>query len=73
MSRRLPTQFVEQRFRLFEIGGVEPFGEPAVDLPEKLAGFGGATLVAPQARKARGGAQFPGLASCSRAMPRALR
>ena len=37
------SQFVEQRFCLFEVGGVEAFGEPAVDRREKVAGFGAAT------------------------------
>src|ERR1700737_465975 len=54
-------EFVEQRFCLFEIGGVEAFGEPAVDRREQVAGFGAAALVAAEPGEARGGAQFPEL------------
>ena len=34
-NRRL-SQFVEQRLGLFEIGGVEAFGEPGVDRGEQF-------------------------------------
>src|SRR6516165_9901987 len=51
-------QFVEQRLCFFQIGGVESFGEPAVDRGEEVAGFGTPALFAPQPREARGGAQF---------------
>src|SRR5215470_10116352 len=54
-------QLAEQRLCLFEIGGGESFGEPAVDRSEQVAGRGAATLVAPQPSKARGGAQLPQL------------
>ena len=54
-------QFVEQRLRLFQIGGVEALGEPAVDRREEVAGFGVAALVAAEPGEARGGAQFPEL------------
>jgi hypothetical protein len=40
-------QFVEQRRRFFQIGGVEPLGEPAVDRREKIAGFGAPALLPP--------------------------
>ena len=30
-------QFVEERLRLFQIGGVEPLGEPAIDRRQQLA------------------------------------
>jgi hypothetical protein len=33
------TEFFEQGFRLFQIGGVETFGEPVVDSGEYRAGF----------------------------------
>src|SRR5271167_3634277 len=56
-------EIVEQRFRLFEIGRVEAFGEPAVDRCEKGPGFGVSTLVAAEPGEARGGAQFPELRS----------
>jgi len=52
-------QIVEQRLCLFEIGGGEALGEPAVDRREQVAGGGAATLVMPQLGKARGGAQLP--------------
>ena len=35
-------QLVEQRFRLFQVGGVEALGEPGVDRGEQVAGFGAA-------------------------------
>ena len=54
-------QFFEQRLRLFQIGGVEPLGEPAEDRREQLAGFGVAALVAAEPGKAHGGPQFPEL------------
>jgi hypothetical protein len=41
-------QLVEQRFCLFEIGGGEALGEPAVDRGKQVAGCGAAALVAPQ-------------------------
>jgi len=46
MSVRLRTQFVEQRLCVFEVGGIEAFGEPAVDRREQVVRFGAATLVA---------------------------
>ena len=52
-------QLVEQPLRFFQIGGVEPLGEPAVDRREEVGGFGTAALVAAQPGKAHGGAQFP--------------
>src|SRR5437016_2928942 len=54
-------ELVEQCLRLFQIGGVEPLGEPGVDWREKVARFGVATLVAAEPGEARGGAQFPEL------------
>src|SRR5262249_4247170 len=52
---------VEQRLCLFQVGGVEAFGEPAVDRREKIAGFGAAALVAAEPGEAWGAAQFPEL------------
>jgi hypothetical protein len=49
-------QLVEQRLRLFQVGCVEAFGEPAVDRREKIAAFGVAALVAAKPGEARGGA-----------------
>jgi hypothetical protein len=54
-------QLVEQRLRLFEVGGVEAFGEPAVDGCQKVAGLGETALLAAESGEARGGAQFPEL------------
>src|SRR5215472_6948198 len=54
-------QFIQQRLSLFQIRRVEPFGEPGVDRPEQVAGFGGAALIALEPRKAYGSAQFPEL------------
>lgn len=54
-------EFVKQLRRLFEIGDVETFGEPAKDGREEVASFGMAALVAAQAGKAHCGAQFPEL------------
>jgi hypothetical protein len=33
-------EFAEQRFRFLQVGRTEPFGKPAVDRGEKVAGFG---------------------------------
>ena len=54
-------QLVEQRLCLFQIGGVEALGEPAVDRSEQIARFGSPALFAPQPGEARRGAQFIGL------------
>src|SRR6516164_2040721 len=51
-------QFVEQHPRFFQVGGVEAFGERAVDGGEQLVRFGVSALVAPEPGEARGGAQF---------------
>ena len=56
-SKRL-RQLVEQRLGVFQIGGVEAFGEPAVDRREQLACLATPALLAPQPGEARGGAQF---------------
>ena len=45
-------QLVEQRLGLFQIGRVEPFGEPAVDGRQKIASLTELALVAPEARQA---------------------
>src|SRR5215471_14945696 len=52
-------QLAEQLPRIFEVGGGEALGEPAVDRSKQIAGCGATTLVSPQPGKARGGAQFP--------------
>ena len=55
------AQLAEQFLRLFQIGGIEALGIPAVDRREKIAGFSAAALVAAEPGEARGGAQFPQL------------
>src|SRR5438270_112104 len=52
-------QLVEQRPCFFQVLCVEAFGEPAVDRREKVAGFGGAALVAAELGEAHRRAQFP--------------
>jgi hypothetical protein len=47
-------QLVEQGPRLFQIGRIEAFGEPAVDRGEKVAGFRAATLAAAEPSEAHG-------------------
>src|SRR5215831_15543637 len=51
-------QFVEQRFCLFQIWGIEPLREPAIDRSKQVARLGAPTLISPQSREARRGAQF---------------
>src|SRR5215472_624776 len=51
-------QFVEQRFCLFQIWGIEPLREPAIDRSKQVACFGAATLISPQSGEARRSAQF---------------
>jgi hypothetical protein len=52
-------QLVQQGLGVLQIGGVEAFGEPAVDRGEEVAGLSAFALIAPQAGKAGGGAQLP--------------
>jgi hypothetical protein len=54
-------QLGQQRLCLYQVGGVETFGELGVDRREKVAGFGVAALVAAEPGEVRGGAQFPEL------------
>jgi hypothetical protein len=51
-------QFVEQLLCVFQVGGVEALGEPAVDRREQVAGFGAPALFAPEASEIAGSAQF---------------
>src|SRR6516225_9760314 len=37
-------ELIEQRLRLAQVVGIEPFGEPAVSLGQQRPGFGPATL-----------------------------
>jgi hypothetical protein len=41
---KLGCQFLQQRLRVFQVGGVEAFGEPAVDVGEYRPRFVGAGL-----------------------------
>src|SRR5439155_13444447 len=51
----------EQRLRLFQIGGVEAIGKPAVNRREEIARFGPPALLAPQPGEAGRSAQLIGL------------
>jgi hypothetical protein len=55
----LVRQVVEEGFGGFEVGGVETFGEPVVDVGEHRARFVATALQREQASEAGGGAQFP--------------
>jgi hypothetical protein len=57
-NERLFAQLIEQRFRLFEVRGVEAFGEPAVNVGQDPLSFALLPLCLPQASQARGRAQF---------------
>jgi len=72
-SSSLPPEFVEQRFCLFEIRGVEAFGEPAEDGGEQGVGFGVASLVAAEPGELATARNSQSLAPCSTAMLSALR
>jgi hypothetical protein len=53
-------KLVEQRLCLLQIARVKSLGEPAVDRSEKLARLIPLALIAPEARHAHRGAEFPG-------------
>jgi hypothetical protein len=72
-ASHLFAQFVEQRLRLFEIGRIEPFGEPAADQREKVAGFGVAAWSRRSRARLTAARNSQSLASCSSAMLRASR
>src|SRR5262245_50760329 len=60
-------QFVQQRLRLFQIGRVEAFSEPAVYRSEQLASLLPSPLIAPEPSQRIGRVQlraFGGLRSC---------
>src|SRR6202040_432803 len=59
-NRRL-SQLIEQRLGLFEVGGIEAFGEPAEDWGEQGGRLLRPALLAAQAGEACRAAQFPGL------------
>ena len=54
-------QLVEQRLRLLQIARVEPLRKPAVNRSKQFARLLQLALVAPEARKAHCGAEFPDL------------
>ena len=56
---RLDAKLVEQCLCFFEVGCVEPFGEPAVDGRQQVTPFVSPALFAPQPGQACGGAQLP--------------
>ena len=51
-------QFVQERLGVFQVGGIEPFGEPVVDLREKIVRFAAPVLIAPEPGKVGRGAKF---------------
>src|SRR5215472_4627952 len=53
------TQLVEQGLGVLQVGALEAFGEPVVDLSEHRARFVALGLVAEQTRQAGGRAQLP--------------
>ena len=57
---RLCHERGQQRLRVFQIGGIEALGEPAVDGREQLTRFGPTALIAPQPRETRRRTQFIG-------------
>ena len=54
-------QRVEQRFRLAQVGGVEPLGEAAIDGRQEIATFITPPLASPEFGECRSGSQFPEL------------
>ena len=61
VSRLRSGERVQQRLRLLQIARVEAFREPAVNWSKQFARLPHLALVAPEAREAHCGAQFPGL------------
>ena len=64
-ARSRLVEIVQKRLRRPEVRGIEPLGEPVVNLPQQRHPVGGPALMVQQMCKARGGAQFPG----QRALP----
>ena len=58
-DRILVAKFIEQCFRVFQVGGVEALGEPVVDFREHRARLVAITLLVEQPRETRRRAQFP--------------
>ena len=59
----LSRQLLQQSLRLLQITRVEPLSEPPVDRSEQFARLLRLALVAPKAREAHGGAEFPARAT----------
>jgi hypothetical protein len=60
-SNTRSRQLTDQHLCLFQIGGLEAFGEPAVDRRDEVAGFDAPAPSAAEAGEAHGGAQPPEL------------
>jgi hypothetical protein len=53
------TKFVQQRFGLFEVGGIEALGEPIVDWCQEVTRLLAFASLAPKARQVTRCAEFP--------------
>src|SRR5215467_8040760 len=60
VNRPLRRQLLQQRLRFFQITSVEPLSEPPINRSKQFARLLHLALVAPEAREAHGGAEFPG-------------
>ena len=60
-SKSGPAIFIQQHLRLLQIARVEPLRKPPVNRSEQFASLLRLALVAPEARKAYCGAEFPEL------------
>src|SRR5260370_27321996 len=58
-AAQLSTQFIDQRFGVFEVGSVEALGEPVVDLGEHCARLIATALFRKQSRETHRCAQLP--------------
>src|SRR5688572_14778393 len=54
MTVRLPSQFLQQRLGVLQVGGIKALGEPAVDRCKQLPSLGLLALLLPQATQAHG-------------------
>jgi len=63
-------QFGEERFRVLQIGGVEPLSEPAVNRRQQFKGLGALALVAPEPGEVHRGAHFRQLGALAPGDPR---
>ena len=67
----LVAEFLQQRLRLLEVGGVKALGEPAVDRCQQLTGLGALALLLPQAARLMAARSSSDFASWRRATVRA--